>query len=729
MSDFIGTKLTMNLGERSYDIILKNGALENLYQFARLDRKVAVVTDSGVPAEYAQRVADQCRESTIITVPQGEASKSFKILETVLRQMLEFNMGRGDLVVAVGGGVVGDLAGFAAAIYMRGIDFINCPTTTLSMIDSSIGGKTAVDLGDTKNIVGAFWQPKLVIVDPATLSTLPRRHYINGLAEAVKAGLLADPELFAIFEKGDIDTQISEIIYRSLRFKKNVVEQDETERGMRKALNFGHTIGHGIEAVKGIKGRRTVGLFHGECVALGMLPMIESKALQKRVRAVYRRIGLPTRTTYNKEKVLAEMLHDKKAQGGQITVIKVPGLGCWRAETIPVEGLRPLLGVGEEAMKNTFGSHLSLTVFGERHGRVVGAVLDGMAAGVPVDEAFLAACMDKRRARGDGLSTPRVEGDAVQFLSGVVNGRTTGTAIALMIENQNTRSGDYAKTADLLRPGHADYTAYAKYHGYQDARGGGHFSGRVTAALVAGGALVLGALNRAGIEIVTHIGRCAGISDAPFALDDPAALAAQAEALLNKSEGFALLDGSVEEPMKAAIRAAGAEGDSVGGVLETAILGLPAGVGEPYFDSVESKLSHLAFSIPAVKGIEFGSGFGFADQKGSEANDAFRMQGERIVTATNHNAGLNGGISNGMPVVFRTAVKPTPSIYKTQDTVDYIAKKDAELSIQGRHDPCIVPRAAIVQTCAAALAVGDLLTAKYGMAWMEDPTGYRKEVL
>ena len=181
--------------------------------------------------------------------------------------------------------------------------------------------------------------------------------------------------------------------------------------------------------------------------------------------------------------------------------------------------------------------------------------------------------------------------------------------------------------------------------------------------------------------------------------------------------------------MKAAIRAAGAEGDSVGGVLETAILGLPAGVGEPYFDSVESKLAHLAFSIPAVKGIEFGSGFGFVGQKGSEANDAFRMQGERIVTATNHNAGLNGGISNGMPVVFRTAVKPTPSTYKTQDTVDYMAKKDAELSIQGRHDPCIVPRAAIVQTCAAALAVGDLLTAKYGMAWMEDPTGYRKEVL
>ena len=345
MSGFIGTKLTMNLGERSYDIILKNGALENLYQFARLDRRVAVVTDAGVPAEYAQRVADQCRDAKIITVPQGEASKSMKILESVLRQMLEFNMGRGDLVIAVGGGVVGDLAGFAASIYMRGIDFINCPTTTLSMIDSSIGGKTAVDLGETKNIVGSFWQPKLVIVDPSTLATLPRRQYINGLAESVKASLLADPELFAIFEKGDIDEQIGEIIYRSLRFKKSIVEQDETEHGVRKALNFGHTIGHGIEAVKGVKGRRTVGLYHGECVALGMLPMIESKALQKRVRAVYRRLGLPLRTAYNKDKVYAEMLHDKKAQGGQITVIKVPGLGCWRAETIPVEGLRPLLGI------------------------------------------------------------------------------------------------------------------------------------------------------------------------------------------------------------------------------------------------------------------------------------------------------------------------------------------------------------------------------------------------
>ena len=349
MSEFIGTKLTMNLGPRSYDIILKRGALENLYQFARLDRRVAIVTDSGVPEAYARRVADQCRDARIITVPQGEASKSLKILETVLRQMLDFGMGRGDLVVAVGGGVVGDLAGFAASIYMRGVDFINCPTTTLSMIDSSIGGKTAVDLGDTKNIVGTFWQPKLVIVDPDTLSTLPQRHFVNGLAEAVKAALLADPELFSIFEQGDVDARIDEIIYRCLRFKKNIVEQDETEQGMRKALNFGHTLGHGIEAVRGIKGRRTTGLYHGECVALGMLPMIESKTLHKRVRAVYRRLGLPLRASYDKQKVLAEMLHDKKAQAGQITLIKVPGLGCWRTETVPAAALPTLLGLEAEA--------------------------------------------------------------------------------------------------------------------------------------------------------------------------------------------------------------------------------------------------------------------------------------------------------------------------------------------------------------------------------------------
>ncbi len=380
-------------------------------------------------------------------------------------------------------------------------------------------------------------------------------------------------------------------------------------------------------------------------------------------------------------------------------------------------------------MKNTYGTALSMTLFGESHGRAVGAVLDGMAAGCAVDEAFIAACMDKRRARGDGLSTARVEADEVHFLSGVLDGHTTGTPIALTIENANTRSGDYAKTAALLRPGHADYTAWARYRGYQDARGGGHFSARITAALVAGGALVLQTLNAAGIEITTHIARCAQLADTPFAQDDPAELQKQLRVLADKTEGFAVLDASIEQPMKDSIRAAGADGDSVGGILETAITGLPAGLGEPFFDSVESTLAHMAFSVPAVKGIEFGAGFGFAELRGSTANDPFRVdETGRVYTETNRNAGINGGLANGMPVIFRTAVKPTPSIYREQRTVAYPARENATLSIKGRHDPCVVPRAAIVQTCAAALAIGDLMSARYGERWMINPNGYQEEV-
>ena len=262
-----------------------------------------------------------------------------------MQAALDAGLDRSGVVIAVGGGVVGDLAGFVAATFMRGVDFINCPTTTLSQIDSSIGGKVAVDLGDAKNIVGAFWQPKLVVIDPDTLATLPRRHYINGLAEAVKAGLICDPELFLLFENGDVDADIETIIYRSLLVKKKIVEQDETEQGARAALNFGHTLGHGIEAVRGIKGRRTKGYFHGECVALGMLPMIEDRQLQKRVRAVYRKLGLPARASYNKQQVLGYMRHDKKARNGQVTLVKVPGLGCWRLDKVPLEQLDKLVGL------------------------------------------------------------------------------------------------------------------------------------------------------------------------------------------------------------------------------------------------------------------------------------------------------------------------------------------------------------------------------------------------
>ena len=327
-------KLTMRLGARSYDIILKRGALKNLSALINLNRKVFIVTDSGVPAQYAETVRAQCKEGLVYTVPQGEGSKSLAVYQKLLEAMLEAGFGRGDAVVAVGGGVVGDLAGFVAATYMRGVDFINCPTTTLSQIDSSIGGKVAVDLGRTKNIVGAFWQPKLVVVDP---------DFVNGLAESVKMSLTCDAELFQMFETCDVDAELETIIRRSLLIKKSVVERDETEQGLRAILNFGHTLGHGIEAVKGIGGRRKTGLYHGECVALGMLPMIEDRQLQKRTRAVLRKLGLPCRASYNKEKVLSYMLHDKKARGDSITLVKVPGLGCWRLDKVPVSELETIV--------------------------------------------------------------------------------------------------------------------------------------------------------------------------------------------------------------------------------------------------------------------------------------------------------------------------------------------------------------------------------------------------
>lgn len=359
-------------------------------------------------------------------------------------------------------------------------------------------------------------------------------------------------------------------------------------------------------------------------------------------------------------------------------------------------------------MKNTFGSAVSLTIFGESHGPAIGAVLDGLAAGLPVDTDFINTRMDRRRARGDGLSTARTEPDEVEFLSGVLDGHTTGTALTLMVRNTNTRSGDYARTAALLRPGHADYTAFEKYEGYQDARGGGHFSGRITAAAVAAGAICEQALQGLGIRVYTHIAACAGVEDAPLS-------SAAGLVMPDPEPGhFALLDPDKEAPMQAAIRAAGAEGDSVGGILETVVTGLPAGIGEPWFDSVESTLAHLLFAVPAVKGIEFGAGFGFANLRGSQANDAFRMQDGKIITATNRNGGINGGITNGMPVVLRTVVKPTPSIYRAQDTVDYPARQDAEIQIKGRHDPCIVPRAAVVQNSLTAFGILDLLSIRYG---------------
>ena len=329
----------------SYDIVLERGALARAAEYLPRTGKALIVTDDGVPAAYARQIASVCPGSTIVALPQGEKTKSLDNHRALLSRMLELNFLRTDRVIAVGGGVMGDLAGFAAAVYMRGIDFYNIPTTLLSQVDSSIGGKTAIDLGETKNIVGAFWQPKVVLVDFDTLKTLPRRQVVNGLAEALKTGIIGDPQLFALFECEHPEDNIEQIVYRSLKFKKKIVEQDEREGSVRACLNFGHTIGHGIEAVRGVRGRRTTGLYHGECVALGMLPMIEDTALLKRTRAIYRALGLPTRAGANKEKVLAYMQHDKKARGDHITVIKCPGLGCWRADSLPMTELPALLGM------------------------------------------------------------------------------------------------------------------------------------------------------------------------------------------------------------------------------------------------------------------------------------------------------------------------------------------------------------------------------------------------
>lgn len=363
-------------------------------------------------------------------------------------------------------------------------------------------------------------------------------------------------------------------------------------------------------------------------------------------------------------------------------------------------------------MKNTFGASVSVTIFGESHGPAVGAVLDGMAPGVPVDEAFIAHQLDLRRPCGT-ISTARREPDKFEIVSGVFEGRTTGTPLCVLIRNEDTKSRDYAATRALARPGHADYAAYAKYRGFEDYRGGGHFSGRVTAGLVAVGAVAIAALRGKGVRIGTHIARCGGIADREFLN-----LNTDIDALNDRL--FAVLDEEKGAAMQEKIVAAAEQGDSVGGVLETAVTGLPAGVGEPWFDTLEGLLAHGLFSIPAVKGVQFGAGFGLVDGFGSEYNDAFYTENSEIRTKTNHNGGVNGGISNGMPLLFRCAVKPTPSIFKEQETVDLLKNENAVLRLKGRHDPAIVHRARVVADSVAALVLCDALAQRYGADWLGD---------
>ena len=355
-------------------------------------------------------------------------------------------------------------------------------------------------------------------------------------------------------------------------------------------------------------------------------------------------------------------------------------------------------------MKNNFGTNISMTIFGESHGPCIGITLDGLPAGFKINLERIKEDMEKRKAKGS-ISTQRHEDDEVEIVSGFFNGYTTGTALTILIQNKNTQSKDYSDIQYRLRPGHADFSAYEKYHGFQDYRGGGHFSGRLTAPIVAAGSICRQILETKNILIGSHIEQLYALHDAPFSnnIDE---LKKQIQTL-NKKE-FASLDEQVAQNMEQAILEAKNEQDSIGGILESAIINLPAGIGEPFFDSIESILAHLLFSIPAVKGVSFGAGFQMAAKKGSEANDAFIMN-DTIQTKTNNNGGINGGISNGMPIIIHTCIKPTPSIYKTQETVDYKTKESQTLNIKGRHDPCILHRARIVVDSMIAFGILDLL--------------------
>ncbi|MCQ2561044.1 MAG: 3-dehydroquinate synthase [Clostridia bacterium] len=322
----------VNLAAASYEILIERGCLNKAGEELDLKRKVMIVTDEGVPAEYAKCVAEQCEQPYIVTVGQGEANKTMESLQKILMEMLENGFSRKDCVVAVGGGMVGDLAGFSAASYMRGIDFYNIPTTVLSQVDSSIGGKTGINFGGVKNIVGAFWQPKKVLIDTDTTASLTKREVAAGLAESFKMSACLDPELFEEFETVDVFEQLDHIVHRAIESKRRVVEEDERETGLRKVLNFGHTLGHGIEVACGES------LYHGECVAIGMMPMC-SPQLKERMLKVYEKLGLPSETAFDEKKALEAITHDKKGASGGVSAVLVSAPGEFEFKKMSYEEL------------------------------------------------------------------------------------------------------------------------------------------------------------------------------------------------------------------------------------------------------------------------------------------------------------------------------------------------------------------------------------------------------
>ncbi len=357
-------------------------------------------------------------------------------------------------------------------------------------------------------------------------------------------------------------------------------------------------------------------------------------------------------------------------------------------------------------MSQYIGNKLEITVFGQSHAPSIGVTIDGLPEGLKIDFDAVQAFLDRRAPGKNPWSTPRKEADVPEFISGLKGNVTCGAPLCAIIRNTNTRSKDYGNLATVPRPSHADFAAMQKYKESYDPAGGGQFSGRMTAPLCIAGAICNGILAAKGITVGSHILSIGNVQEKNF---DPVAIDA---ATLNtvKAKSFATLDDELGQAMIDNVLAAKAEGDSVGGVVECAAVGLPAGVGETFFDSLESRLSQVVFAIPAVKGIEFGAGFGYAALKGSQANDPFCMtEGGKVQTATNRHGGILGGLTSGMPLVFRAAFKPTPSISKPQQSVDLATGQIVELKIEGRHDPCIVPRAAVAVEAATAIVLADLL--------------------
>lgn len=359
-------------------------------------------------------------------------------------------------------------------------------------------------------------------------------------------------------------------------------------------------------------------------------------------------------------------------------------------------------------MSSKFGETLSVSIFGESHGKAIGVELDGIPSGETVDPDKLQAFLDRRKPGQSAMTTRRKESDQPVFLSGIQDNVTTGFPICAVIKNSDQHSGDYSNLRTNPRPSHADYTAYLKYGEARDMRGGGHFSGRLTAPLCIAGGICLQMLERRGIYVGTHLLQVHNVKEEPFPLYPTKELFEK-----TASRNPAVLDPEAGKKMEAAIVEAAKNQDSVGGIIECAIIGVPGGVGSPMFDGIENRLAKVLFGIPAVKGVEFGSGFEAASRYGSENNDPFVLKDGRIATATNHEGGINGGITNGMPIVFRVAVKPTASISQEQNTVNLDTMQETELVIKGRHDPCIAVRAVPVVEAAAAVELTDILLGEH----------------